>query len=226
MQTSRLKIGLYCPFIFPVVKDRKDMDFIEISWNQCSSLRIGNTELCRKMTAVYKQLKSGVLDVLVMVNCCNLSDRLKDIFEGEFEGRILMAVFPRRVNEKMPDVIAKELERISNRISSITPVVRKENSMCFVDNVSGIEENQETQDASNWCRLPESFRIEKSMVDNHEMVQRLIENIACPRLIYEDDNEGVIQRRMKDFVVEDPCCILQCYGETMKKWLDKRKDSI
>lgn len=192
-----LRIGWYCPYSLYILRKIDRVTPIRISWKESCNGRLGETKLCKKLTALINfSFKEGQLDGLVLQSCCNLAHYIGDYLREEELFPIYRMDLPLQKGEQFKSSllyhwkrIDKWLEGIEGGLKSTSPLPSREKT---------------AYDEPFWCGLPLELTIDG-----------LLKGVKCPHRFESTDN-------IPDYD-KDKECLAQSYFHTMKSWGEVRQ---
>lgn len=217
MKTEKLRIGYFCPFVYPSLIKHENVEIVEIKRTKSATRYLGNIRLCSKLTAVYCMLEEEKLDGLLMSNCCNLSMGMDGYIDKIYNNIPKYTVkIPRKVDSKFYENMQKQWKDVQQWINGIS----------LNRNIKTLEQtkkdnNSEVDEEQIWCTIPLVLKDKLHLMNTKEAIDTLIKNIYCPRLIDGSDCEPPcevqsqhITQLVKNMERE---CVLQNYYVSMLK---------
>ncbi|WP_313558772.1 hypothetical protein [Ruminiclostridium cellobioparum] len=190
MDSRKICIGWYCPFVYPAITNAPHIDLKQISFGQEQNISFASTKLCRKLSAVKKEITNGALDGIIMVNCCNLAWHMYDLFVKEYEQLpVFLLEIPRKNDESCKKIILRQYVLLEEWLLNLNNTSRfMGNKSISENNYNMLLNNNESlsriaEQKSDWCCLPYDFN---EALPADRMLSNLLKENICPRLISED----------------------------------------
>ncbi len=205
---GKLRIGWYCPYTLPPLKETKGIQAVQITWNNNRSSAngtLGVTKLCKKLTAVQENVRNASLDGIVMADCCTLSRSLYSFINENHPSLFIHEVYiPRRIDSSFVNKLQSEWDKLTASIHFLLEQKRME--PLEGSTVELIHEDN-LYLSGGWCELPPSISeyLDSDANDLKEICIGLLMKVQCPRLI------GPNIREDEQGTVPDGDCHIQSY---------------
>jgi hypothetical protein len=222
MPRHKPRIGWYCPFALPVLGRSEYIELVQVVSHNFHNGTVGALKLCRKMTAAWELLHRRSVDALVLSDCCNLSHWMYDFFTIENPEIPIHRMMIYRKVSSFSSRILEEWDALKSWLDMFNCRWLEQEGVQGVtwdDAPSSLPEqgteSVDIQPGTPWCTLPKEEWERIKQGPPHQVVESLLENVCCPRLIDDNCNLPVYAfYKENSRALEDSCdqeCVPQNY---------------
>lgn len=209
MKNSVIKLGWYCPYSYIFLTCTENIEPVHIEWENIQNGALGTIKLCKKNTSILKQLEAGNLDGLVMVNCCNLAQRLYEFIYEQYPDLFIHQMsIPIKIDHRFEKTLIKEGKNLWIALEAKKSIEldksRKNRSLCL--------EKSDVDYKPRWCSLPSEL-MGGVILEFEDMIKVLNEKILCPRIHNMEAMD--IKEEVQDIRPSDTECLPQNYCSVM-----------
>jgi len=217
------KIGWYCPYTFPPIAKIKNIETVQIGWDQGINSFFGNVKLCSKMTSLLGILERKELNGLVMPECCNVSYSIGEFIKREYRDLSLYSInLPRKVDDYFLKALWEQWNTLYDRLGGSEQAENGGTGTNPFKWNTKVEEAIPKSGDFSFTRLKRdccslSKDIEINGKDFKKIVYELLETVNCPRMLF--DNKGEIRGLYNFYSIPmpDKQCILQRYQSCLSE---------
>ncbi len=204
---SRLIIGWYCPFSYPLMMGNYSLHLHQIQWKQNSYVTENNNrknvpiKLCKKLTTIDSLINSDICDGIVMVDCCNMSYIFYEyVSKIDSYASVHLMQIPRKESVLFSDIIKNEQHRLEDWLYRLKKKARNDGM------IKSKKEDFCTQSESFYdsffCKLPNSYVFEYKGNNEISCVRELMKIVNCPRMLKE---YRVVDMDGLDNIIDEIC---------------------
>lgn len=179
------KFGCYCPFAYAILLQIPNVEIIYVSWKNQGRTVIGNTWLCKKISAIHDILQHGHLDAFLMVECCCFLGILVEFFQQQYSNlSIEVLSMPRKRNKNAMSFFFREMKRVR----SCWELINKETERLVINS----KDFHRFHADNYWCRIIDDKAAEV-ILEDQAAYQYLLDHTVCFREVNGEAVEKINQ---------------------------------